>query len=428
MKKFFIFWIILFITKIFSQDISPLNVSGVFDRENPKYKSSLEQFYKERSITRITSSQVLEKEIDENTYVLGPGDQLAIYILGELELSFTSEITPEGFFLIPTVGSVKISGLTLKKAKEVVRSFVNQNYHSSKIEINLVGMRKFRVYVVGEIEKPGTYFAQASDRVSDIIEIAGGTKSWADDTQIQVFHESNKADTLNLLDFYAYGHKKNNINLKGGDVIYIPSLDLNEPHVTIEYLKIVKTESKINPQAINFQRISKRKILRIFNDESLLDFMDRIAVLNNTLDLTNIQIIRNGEKIKINLVDEYQKGEKFLLKNKDLIILPELMNKVYVQGEVLNPGQYQYKANLKAMDYVSIAGVTEKTRADRSIKIIRRKTGEILNGGDVLVERGDIIVVPRKRRESIRDNLSIITPVVSLIISSYTLYLAVTKK
>ena len=65
MKKTFIFWGILFITKIFSQDISPLNVSGVFDRENPKYKSSLEQFYKERTITRITSSQVLEKETNE---------------------------------------------------------------------------------------------------------------------------------------------------------------------------------------------------------------------------------------------------------------------------------------------------------------------------------------------------------------------------
>lgn len=200
----------------FSQDISPLNVSGVFDRENPKYKSSLEQFYKERTITRITSSQVLEKEINENEYNLGPGDQLAIYILGELEFNFTSEITPEGYILIPTIGSIKISGLTLKNAKEILKSFIKQNYHSSKIEINLVGLRKFRVYVVGEIETPGTYFAQASDRVSDIIEIAGGTKSWADDTRIQVFHENNKVDTLNLLDFYAYGNKNNNPTLRGG--------------------------------------------------------------------------------------------------------------------------------------------------------------------------------------------------------------------
>jgi len=428
LKKTFIFWGILFITKIFSQDISPLNVSGVFDRENPKYKSSLEQFYKERTITRITSSQVLEKEINENEYNLGPGDQLAIYILGELEFNFTSEITPEGYILIPTIGSIKISGLTLKNAKEILKSFIKQNYHSSKIEINLVGLRKFRVYVVGEIETPGTYFAQASDRVSDIIEIAGGTKSWADDTRIQVFHENNKVDTLNLLDFYAYGNKNNNPTLRGGDVIYIPALDLSKPHVTIEYIQNIKTESKINPGIPIFQRISKRKIMRIFNNERLIDFINRLAILNNTLDLSNISIIRNDEEFKINLAEEYQKDKKFILQNKDLIVFPELLDKVYVQGEVLNPGRYQYKANLRAIDYVSTAGVFEKTKTGKAIKVIRRKTGEILKGQDVLVEKGDIIIVPRKRRESIRDNLSIITPVLSLIISSYTLYLAITNK
>jgi len=233
---------------------------------------------------------------------------------------------------------------------------------------------------------------------------------------------------LNLLDFYTYGNKNNNPTLRGGDVIYIPALDLSKPHVTIEYIQSIKTESKINPGIPIFQRISKRKIMRIFNNERLIDFINRLAILNNTLDLSNISIIRNDEEFKINLAEEYQKDKKFILHNKDLIVFPELLDKVYVQGEVLNPGRYQYKANLRAIDYVSTAGVFEKTKTGKAIKVIRRKTGEILKGQDVLVEKGDIIIVPRKRRESIRDNLSIITPVLSLIISSYTLYLAITNK
>ena len=93
---------------------------------------------------RLPSGEEVEKlrisqdrEIDPDTYVVGPGDVMQLYIWGEFDLSYMLQIDPEGHIVIPTVGAFDISGLTLTEAKEYVFAAARKKYPGVDVTINL---------------------------------------------------------------------------------------------------------------------------------------------------------------------------------------------------------------------------------------------------------------------------------------------------
>lgn len=428
MKKSFVFFLNFFIAlALYSQEIPLLQKQSVLDRENPKYQNSLQKFYKERTVTNINSPQVLEREIIDSLYYIGPGDQLGIHIFGEMEMNFVVTVSPEGSVAIPTIGMLKIGDLSLKNAKIKLKELINKNYQSSDVKIDLIALRKFRIYLVGEVQTPGTYFAQATDRVSDIIDVGGGLKDWADASNIQLRHRNGQVDKVNLLNFYSIGDKKNNPTVDGGDIIYVPAVDLTKPNVTVEWNKKNMNATKKTERPLPSKQY-QRKIYSIKKGESLIEFLKRIAVLDNQVKLSQIKVRRAKQEFVFDLLKEYENARNFTLHNRDVLVIPDIDANVYVRGEVMYPGAYPYQVHLKAKDYAGMAGMTEKSKSYKNLVVIRGNSGQVLKGGDVVINKGDIIVVPRKMRESMRDYLTIITPFISVLVSSYTLYLAITRK
>ncbi len=418
---------LLLSTSLFAQESSGiLGQNSIFDRENPKYQSSLERLYKTRTVLGTVAPQVLEGTLDENEYLVGPGDQFQIHLFGELENEFICTVLPEGEVLIPTIGALSISGLTLKAAKEKVHQRIQSIYIKSDIQISLAGLRKFRIYLSGEVLKPGTYFAQASDRLSDIIEIAEGLADWADESQIEIRHLNGSVDTVNITNFFRKAQKEANPYVQGGDVIFVPAIDLTKPYVLVEsHVEKVLQDRQIEQKVIN--KKSSRKIYRLLENETVTKFLSRISSYSAEIDLSSITLIRDGSEQVLDLLNKFDEYDQLELKNKDLLMIPDLLHEVYVRGEVLAPGAYIFNVNLRADDYVGKAGVIERAKSSKQIIVIRKKTGEILKGGDVIIEQGDTIIVPRKSRETIRDYIYIIAPVVSMLISSYSFYLTLQR-
>ena len=209
-------------------------LKNVFDRENKKYPTSLESYYLKKSLTRTIAPQVLEDVIDPNKYIVGPGDGFEIHLWGEMENQLDATINPQGSLIIPTIGEIDLHDLTLAQAKEKIFSDISKKYINNKISINLVTLKKFRVYLTGEIKLPGTYFVQSSDRVSDVLEIANGVTDWADGTRIEIRQDSGKTKIVDLSAFYLDGAKEQNPFLNSGEVIHVPSIDVNKGYVVVE--------------------------------------------------------------------------------------------------------------------------------------------------------------------------------------------------
>jgi protein involved in polysaccharide export with SLBB domain len=422
-KPYFV--VLLCSVALFSQSLIPESSStqqnGLFndvERESPKYQTSMEKYYKNRSLLRTIAPQILEQELDAETYDVGPGDQFAIFIYGELEVTFDFAVMPEGYVYIPTIGKIDLKNLTLKTAKEKIVTRAKELYINADISVNLISLRKFRVYLVGEVVQPGAYFVQGSNRVSDVLEISGGTGDWADLSAVEVKSADGTKKFYNILKFYKEGKSEDNAFIKGGDVINVKSIDLSKPYVIVESQIEKILESKESLGATE-EKTSVRKIYRLHDGENVYTFLHRISAYSANKDLTKISLVRRAKSTNINVLGEAEKAKKIQLENNDIIIIPNLVNKVYVQGEVYRPGAYEFDVNLTANDYAGMAGVWERAKPSEDIIIIRRETGEVLKGGETIIHKGDTIIVPRKLREDVRGYMTILLPILTL---GFTVY------
>lgn len=347
--------------------------------------------------------QALEKDIDSTAYVLGPGDQLLIKIWGILENQFITEVTPEGYVIIPTIREIKVSGLTLAEGARKIKKVLSEYFKDSGYSIRLVKLRKFRIFIVGEIEQAGTYYLRGADRVSDAIELAGGLTSWGDDTRIIIRHTNQTVDTVNISQFYLIGDLLQNPYLESGDVIYIPPIDLNKNYVIIE------------------GNVGSEGIYQLRHNESLYDFLMRVRAINRKSNIKSVLLFRSGKRKIFNLLEEESTARLEQLQKGDRIIIPTHRDQVYVKGEVAKPGPYAYFANYTVKDYAGFAGILETAKGLNSAYVIHYDSGKIEKGSDAVVQKGDIVVIPRRRREVFKDYLAILTPIISIGLSVYAI-------
>lgn len=370
-----------------------------FDTDMQQLERSNEQMIPQRQLIE----PAMEKAIDSTDYILGPGDQLLIKIWGPLENQFVTEITPEGYVIIPTISEVKVSGLSLAEGITKIQAELSSFFRDAGFSVRLVRMRKFRVFVVGEVRNSGTYYLRAADRVSDAIQLAGGLIQWGDDTRIQVRHTDTTTDTVNISNFYLHGELSENPHLQGGDVIYIPPINLKENYVVIE------------------GNVGSEGIYQFRENETLFDFLTRIRAINRKSNVDEILLFRKSERQVFDLLSADSGARTEELQTGDRIIVPTNRDRVYVKGEVLQPGSFPYLANYTARDYAGFAGIMDTAKGVDAIYVIRSNTGKVEKGKDVVVKQGDIVVVPQRPREIFKDYMTILTPIISIGISAFAL-------
>ena len=285
------------------------------------------------------------------------------------------------------------------------------------ISFNLVILKKFRIYLSGEVELPGSYFVQGSDRVSDVIEIANGTTDWADGTRIEIRHLSGEKKIIDLSEFYLDGVKEQNPFLNAGDVIHIPSIDVTRGYVIVEGNAEISNSLRAEAETQTPQApvSSLLGIYALKEDENLYDFMRRVGALSRKSDLEDVVVTRAGKDFRFDLLKREEEFVGFKLEDKDKIIITPIIDQVYISGEVNQPGRYPFKANYRASDYVGAAGKLETSADPDNYEILRRETGEVLSGGHIIIEKGDTIIVPKSGGEKFKDFMIVITPSLSLL-------------
>lgn len=188
-----------------------------------------------------TSFKLLTKEYEHQ---LKPDDKLSISIWNHDDLSvgsvFSIYNTNESFgkwvliekdstAAIPSVGAVKIGGLTLTEAEKIVSEKVGKYVKNPIVEIRVLNRE---VTILGEVNAPGNYLLEKE--LNTLVEYLGkaqGLGFYADTERIQIIRDevSHAVDLTYLASFAS-----KNIYLQSGDIIYIPSkkgkrLDLKAP-------------------------------------------------------------------------------------------------------------------------------------------------------------------------------------------------------
>src|SRR5690242_10426296 len=163
-------------------------------------------------------------------YKLGPGDQLVLILTGDVELSYTLPVTREGFILIPQVGQVFVSNLTLDQLRDVLYTRLGRAYSGVargpgakiRFEASVANVRVNQVYVAGEVKQPGAYQISALGTALTALYAAGGVTTRANLRDIAIRRLDKVITHLDLYDYLLHGNKHDDVRLETGDIVYVP--------------------------------------------------------------------------------------------------------------------------------------------------------------------------------------------------------------
>ncbi|MCH7755658.1 SLBB domain-containing protein, partial [candidate division KSB1 bacterium] len=305
--------------------------------------------------------------------------------------------------VIPTVAVLDVDGKTLSEVQTLVKEAAADKYLNSAITANLAILRKFRVHVTGQVMKPGSYEAFAVDRVSNIIRKAGGITNWGSESAIEVRHLDGTVDMVDLYRYSKLGDLDANLTLKGGDVIYVPHINLSKA--------TVRVEGPVNDPGV----------YQLSENETVQSFLLRVDAYNRRADLTNAYIQRQtgSETIPIfpYLENRGNSHAELYLQDGDVIMVPLRNEEVYVIGAVRSPGPYAYYPNLTAVDYMGFAGSTERAGKLSKVQLIRNNSEKPLKAKGLIIEPGDTVYVPQKSTFGLRDITTLIVTVTNVLLT-----------
>jgi polysaccharide export outer membrane protein len=179
----------------------------------------------------------LESTIDPGLYFVGPSDGIAVNIWTSPPLSFMLVVTPEGTLIVPTIGEVKVADLTLEKCKERILAEFRKKYSSATATVTLIVPRHVVVTVTGNVLPPGSLVVSATDRVNAAIQEANKAdpllhteaqtiRRSMSTRNIELRRKDGTSYHVDLEKFYATKDDRLNPYVREGDVIFVPSANL----------------------------------------------------------------------------------------------------------------------------------------------------------------------------------------------------------
>lgn len=159
-------------------------------------------------------------------YKLGPGDVISVGVWGYEELRNEElVIRPDGKLSFPLAGELTVQGMTSGELTAALTTRLGDYVKDPNVTVNVARFRTTRVYVLGEVNKPGMYELEKQHNLLDAIGMAGSYTKRAAKKEIFVIHKDNvdKPRKVNLLKLLKNGDISQNVALNEGDVVYLTS-------------------------------------------------------------------------------------------------------------------------------------------------------------------------------------------------------------
>ena len=159
-----------------------------------------------------------------SNYVLGPGDVLAVTILGEDQRSQGKSVPigRDGSVIISSLAPIGVGGLTLEQAREVISKEVSRQMIGAETVISLKELRSMRVFMLGSAYMPGSYTVSSLTTISNALFVSGGVNEIGSLRNIQLKRNGKTIHTFDLYDLLLKGDTSQDMRLQAGDAIFIP--------------------------------------------------------------------------------------------------------------------------------------------------------------------------------------------------------------
>ena len=265
-------------------------------------------------------------------YILGVGDLVVINIWGASQQTIEGEISSDGYIVVEGVGPIKLSGLTVDKAKSLLNNKLGQYYNDCSIDLSLSEARSILVQVMGEVVTPGTYTLSGLSTAFNALYSAGGISKIGTLRDIQVYRGGKKISSIDVYDYILNGNTRGDVRLEDNDVIVVGAYDC-----------LVQVKGNV-----------KRPMwYEMKKSETVKNLLSYAGSFTGNAYTKNVRLTRKaGEEYSIHTIDEFQMGV-FTLADEDLVqvdsIRARFSNRVEVRGAVKHAGLFELGGNIQTV-------------------------------------------------------------------------------
>jgi protein involved in polysaccharide export with SLBB domain len=154
-------------------------------------------------------------------YVLGPGDNLVVFVSGASDASWPLTLDREGKVFLPRVGSTFLWGLSFADAEALVRARLATVYRDARVQVSMGRVRAIEVFVLGAVAGPGKTTLTGMATAFHALAAAGGPGPLGSLRDIRVLRDRQEVARLDLYPFLLEGDRSQDVRLQSGDVVFV---------------------------------------------------------------------------------------------------------------------------------------------------------------------------------------------------------------
>ncbi|HEY1803071.1 MAG TPA: SLBB domain-containing protein [Terracidiphilus sp.] len=275
-------------------------------------------------------------------YVLGPGDGLIVNMWGGQSSRLSRTIDRQGQIDLPEAGTIMINGMTIAQAQNAIQQALGAQFHDEHVEISLSRLRTVRVYVVGDVQRPGAYDVSSLSTPLSALYAAGGPTSRGSLRILRQYRGEQLVREIDLYDFLLKGVRSDVERLLPGDTLLVPTVG---PQVTVEGM------------------VHRPAIYELNGEKTLNQVIDLAGGVLRTASLKQINVARieaqeRRTMVSLQLPDDPSEVAKklagFSIQGGDDVVISQILpynqDAVFLEGHVYRPGKYPYKDGMTIND------------------------------------------------------------------------------
>ncbi len=299
-------------------------------------------------------------------YIVGPGDVLRIDIWGNIEGHYRAVIDRNGEIVLPKVGVINLWGQTFARAHATIENQIGNYFKHFKLNVSLDALRSINVFLVGEVQTPGSYQVSSLSSVLTTLSAAGGPTKTGSLRKVKVIRQGQEIAHIDFYDFFRRGDNSQDVRLQSGDTILVPV-----------------AESLVGV----IGNVRRPAIYELIPGETLDDVLQMAGGVVSTAYLQKVRIERvekHSRKMVMDVTlasgaEETAKALDIPLQDRDLVeIAPitEAGGYVKLSGFVARPGEYQLAEGMRLKDLLLPHGNLLPQFYPHAAQIIRRAPPE----------------------------------------------------
>ncbi len=271
-------------------------------------------------------------------YVVGPGDIIVLQLFGKENAQHELEVTRDGNVLFPGIGPITVAGLKFSELEQKLKSRVQKQMIGMKVAVTLGKLRSIRVFILGDVERPGSYAISGLSTLTNALFASGGVKRIGSLRDIQIKRSGKTISRLDLYDLLLRGDNSADVRLLPGDVIFISPIGktagiagrVRRP--AIYELKDEKTVGDLIAMAGGLAPDAYPQVAKV---ERILENRDRTVL---SVDLSKEEgkatELHDGDVVKIHTVVQQVEGAVTLV------------------GHVYRPGDQQWRPDMRVSQLI----------------------------------------------------------------------------